>query len=218
MRISRRRRRGREFHQRSEGVFCTGSDKDQQPASAKEEEEDDDDEVDDDDEGDRGSKVSELESKFQEELAQESGAAQTGAGSAPLTGSGSKKRSKAEVEEERARMMMPKKDRRLYDKIKFAQGRKTARVSDLEVCCMLVFGIAYAGPAEIDGACVQAICTCADLVLTATPLLARTRRLPRKRQNPSEQGPGGAYYPCAHSRLPAALGAIGRRRVFHDYR
>ena len=81
--------------------MCTGSDKDQQPAAAKEEEEDDDDEVDDDDEGDRSGKVSELESKFQEELAQESGAAQTGGGSVPLPGSGSKKRSKAEVEEER---------------------------------------------------------------------------------------------------------------------
>jgi len=93
------------------------------------------DEVDDDDEGDRSGKMGELEDKFQQELAEERGGGagdtSTSAGDVKM-GSGSKKRSKAEVEEERARMMMPKKDRRLYDKIKFAQGRKTDRVSGLQ--------------------------------------------------------------------------------------
>ena len=117
--------------------MCAGSDKDQQPAAAKDEDEEDgedgEDEVDDDDEGDRPGKISELESKFQQELAQERGAAPAEPAGGALPTSGSKKRSKAEVEEERARMMMPKKDRRLYDKIKFGQGRKSARVSELEV-------------------------------------------------------------------------------------
>jgi pescadillo protein len=110
----------------------------QEPAEGKQDgadSDEDEDEVDDDDEGDRSAKVGEIEDKFQQELAQERGApgvAAAAAGGVPRTGSGSKKRSKAEVEEERARMMMPKKDRRLYDKIKFAQGRKADRVSVLE--------------------------------------------------------------------------------------
>jgi len=35
-------------------------------------------------------------------------------------------------EESRAKLMMGKKDKRLYDKIKFGEARKAARVSELE--------------------------------------------------------------------------------------
>ena len=93
-------------------------------------EEEDDDEVDDDEVG-GSAKVGELEEKFQQELAQERGA-ETAPAAQPKTSSVSKKRSKAEMEEERARMMMPKKDRRLYDKIKFAQGRKSDKITSLK--------------------------------------------------------------------------------------
>ena len=111
--------------------------------------------MDDDDEGDRPGKISELESKFQQELAQERGAAPAEPAGGALPTSGSKKRSKAEVEEERARMMMPKKDRRLYDKIKFGQGRKSARVSELEVricCCGSLVDVDVDVAVEIDSA------------------------------------------------------------------
>jgi len=115
-----------------------GAFNDQLPAGGKgaADSEDEEDEVDDDDEGDRSGKMGEREEKFQQELAEERGSTgdtSMSGGDAKMGGSGSKKRSKAEVEEERARMMMPKKDRRLYDKIKFAQGRKTDRVSGLKM-------------------------------------------------------------------------------------
>jgi len=75
------------------------------------------------------------EAQFQAELEAEKAGA--GAGDVPAVGgtrgsATARKRAREEVETERRRMMMPKKDKRLYDKIMFAKDRKAQRVEVLK--------------------------------------------------------------------------------------
>ncbi|EKX40267.1 pescadillo like protein [Guillardia theta CCMP2712] len=94
---------------------------DEADAKMKDEDEEEEDEEEDEE-------VDAAEAQYQSELAKESGKEE--AISAPK--STKTKKTKAEIEEERARMMMSKKDRRLYDKIMFAKERKRQRVQRLE--------------------------------------------------------------------------------------
>ena len=73
----------------------------------------------DDDEDDEGEKEEEEEEE------------KKAAPSRPATGASRAAKRKAE-EESRAKLMMPKKDKRLYEKIKFADARKAQRVATLE--------------------------------------------------------------------------------------
>eukprot|EP00960_Hanusia_phi_P069373 767076-Hanusia_phi.AAC.8 len=100
----------------------------QDPAEGDEEDEKMEKEDDEEEDEEEDEEVDAAEAQYQNELAKESGKAD--AISSPK--STKTKRTKAETEEERARMMMSKKDRRLYDKIMFAKERKRQRVQRLE--------------------------------------------------------------------------------------